>query len=70
MTPDTGKRSGQLCIGSMRIPERVIPGYLASEMGFSEVLNFFPDSTENGIPALLAFVTDQGKGRQNIPNKA
>jgi uncharacterized protein (DUF433 family) len=70
ITIEAGKRSGQACIRGMRITVADILGYLASGMSFLEILEDFPDLTENDILAALAFAADQEKGRQIVLKRA
>jgi uncharacterized protein (DUF433 family) len=70
ITIEAGKRSGQACIRGMRITVADILGYLASGMSFLEILQDFPDLTENDILAALAFAADQEKGRQIVLKSA
>jgi uncharacterized protein (DUF433 family) len=70
ITIEAGKRSGQACIRGMRITVADILGYLASGMSFLEILEDFPDLTENDILASLAFAADQEKGRQIVLKRA
>jgi uncharacterized protein (DUF433 family) len=61
ITIDPKKRSGQPCIRGMRMTVYDVLEYLASGMTHAEVLNDFPDLTEEDFRACLAFAADIGK---------
>jgi uncharacterized protein (DUF433 family) len=61
ITVEPGKRSGQPCIRGMRITVYDILSYLASGNTMNELLESFPDLTEEDIYASLAYAADAEK---------
>lgn len=59
ITIEPGKRSGKPCIRGMRITVIDILEYLASGMSHAEILEDFPELTEEDIRACLAFAADR-----------
>ncbi|MBI5472866.1 MAG: DUF433 domain-containing protein [Ignavibacteriae bacterium] len=59
ITIEPGKRSGKPCIRGMRITVSDILEYLASGMTESEILEDFPELTQEDIRACLAFAADR-----------
>ena len=58
ITLEPGKRSGKPCIRGLRITVYDVLGYLASGMTVQEILNDFPDITQEDIQACLAYAAD------------
>lgn len=58
ITIEPGKRSGKPCIRGMRITVYDILSYLAAGMTKEEILNDFPELTENDVMACLAYAAD------------
>ncbi len=58
ITIEPGKRSGKPCIRGMRITVYDVLGYLASGMSKKEILNDFPELTEEDILACLQFAAE------------
>lgn len=56
---NVGKRSGKPCIRQTRITVYDILNMLANEMSFEEILDDFPDLTQQDILACLAFAADK-----------
>ena len=56
---EPGKRGGQPCIRGLRITVADILGYMASGMTHPEILDDFPELTEEDLPACLAFAADR-----------
>lgn len=54
-----GKRGGKPCIRGMRITVYEVLEYLASGMSEQEIIDDFPDLTEEDIRACLAFAADR-----------
>jgi uncharacterized protein (DUF433 family) len=52
---EPGKRSGQACIRGMRITVSDVLDYLADGMSHEEILDEFPELTEEDIQACLAY---------------
>ncbi|AKJ64722.1 DUF433 domain-containing protein [Kiritimatiella glycovorans] len=61
ITIETGKRCGKPCIRGMRITVTDVLEYLASGMTVQEILNDFPELTEEDIRACLAFAAAREK---------
>jgi uncharacterized protein (DUF433 family) len=59
ITIEPGKRSGKPCIRGLRITVYDVLEYLASGMSEVEILEDFPDLTEDDIRACLAYNTDR-----------
>ena len=62
ITIEPGKRSGKPCIRGMRITVVDVLEYLASGMTVAEILEDFPDLTEEDIRACLAYQAGDGGG--------
>ena len=58
ITIEPGKRSGQPCIRGMRITVYDVLEYLAGGMSVEEVLQDFPELTQEDIRACFAFAAD------------
>jgi len=56
---EPGKRGGKPCIRGLRITVYDVLEYLASGMSQEEVLDDFPELTEEDIRACLAFAADR-----------
>jgi len=56
---EPGKRSGKPCIRGMRITVYDVLEYLASGMSEQEIIDDFPDLTQEDIRACLAFAADR-----------
>lgn len=61
ITVEPGKRSGKPCIRGMRITVSDVLEYLASGMSVAEILDDFPELTEEDIRACLAFAAEREK---------
>lgn len=59
ITIEPGKRSGKPCIRGLRITVSDVLEYLAAGMTTSEILDEFPDLTEQDIRACLAFAAER-----------
>ena len=55
ITAEPGKRGGQPCIRGLRITVRDVLEYLAGGMTIAEVLDDFPDLTQDDIRACLVY---------------
>ncbi len=53
------KRGGKPCIRGMRITVYDVLGWLAAGMSHAEILNDFPELTEEDIRASLEFAADR-----------
>lgn len=58
ITIESGKRSGKPCIRGLRITVYDVLSYLAAGMRHQEILEDFPDLTEEDIRACLAYAAD------------
>lgn len=58
ITIEPGKRGGQPIIRGMRITVSDILGWLASGMSYSEIIDDFPELTEEDIRAALEFAAE------------
>lgn len=61
ITIEPGKRSGKPCIRGMRITVSDVLEYLASGMSIEEILEDFPELTEEDVRACLAFAAVREK---------
>jgi uncharacterized protein (DUF433 family) len=59
MSIDPGKRRGKPCIRGMRITVYDVLESLASGMSTQEIIDDFPDLTQEDIRACLAFAADR-----------
>lgn len=62
ITIEPGKRSGKPCIREMRITVYDVLSYLAADMSMKEIVDDFPELTEEDILACLAYEAD-AKGK-------
>jgi uncharacterized protein (DUF433 family) len=58
---DPNKRSGKPCVRDLRITVADVLGYLAAGMTVAEVLEDFPQLTEQDVLACLAYAADSEK---------
>ena len=61
ITLEPGKRNGKPCIRRMRITVYDVLGYLASGMTNSQIIEDFPELTEEDIQACLNYAADSEK---------
>ena len=61
ITMEPGKRCGKPCIRGMRITVADILEYLASGMSVQEIIDDFPELTQEDVRACLAFAADREK---------
>jgi uncharacterized protein (DUF433 family) len=59
ITIEPGKRGGKPCIRRMRITVYDVLGWLAAGMSHAEILDDFPELTEEDIRACLEFAADR-----------
>jgi uncharacterized protein (DUF433 family) len=59
ITLEVGKRSGKPCIRGLRITVSDVLDYLASGMTVEQVLQDFPELTDEDLRACLAFAADR-----------
>lgn len=60
ITIDPGKMGGKPCIRGLRITVYDILSYLASGMSRTEILDDFPNLTDEDITAALMYAADRG----------
>jgi uncharacterized protein (DUF433 family) len=58
ITMEPGKRGGRPCIRGMRIAVSETLGWLAVGMSHDEIINDYPEITEEDIRACLGFAAD------------
>jgi uncharacterized protein (DUF433 family) len=56
---EPGKRGGRPCIHHMRIAVADVPGWLAAGQSHAQILDDFPELTEDDIRACLAYAADR-----------
>lgn len=59
ITIEPGKRGGQACVRGMRIAVADVLGWLAEGMSHADIIEDFPELTEDDIRAVLAFAADR-----------
>jgi len=59
ITVEPGKRGGKPCIRGIRITVGDVLGWLAAGMSHQEILEDYPDLTEEDIRACLAYAADK-----------
>jgi uncharacterized protein (DUF433 family) len=67
ITIEPDKRSGQPCIRGLRMTVQDVLEYLASGMSVPEILEDFPDLTEEDVRACLAFAADRERRLWVVP---
>jgi uncharacterized protein (DUF433 family) len=61
ITVEPGKRSGQPCIRGLRMTVKDVLEYLAGGMTVAELLDDFPNLTEEDVQACLTYAADHGE---------
>ena len=59
ITIEPGKRGGRLCIRGMRIAVADVLGWLAAGMSHEQIIDDYPELTEEDIRACLAYAADR-----------
>ena len=59
ITIEPGKRGGRACIRGMRIAVADVLGWLATGMSHDQILDDFPELTEEDIRACLEYAADR-----------
>ena len=59
ITIEPGKRGGRPCIRRLRITVSDVLGWLASGMSHKDILDDYPELTEEDIRACLAYAADR-----------
>lgn len=67
---DSGIRSGKPCIRGTRIAVSDVFDYLGGGMSIREILDDFPDLTEEDIRACFAFAADRDRRLAVVPHEA
>jgi uncharacterized protein (DUF433 family) len=67
ITIEPGKRNGKPCIRGLRMTVSDVLEYLASGMSHEEILEDFPDLTEEDIRACLSFAADRERKFMSVP---
>ncbi len=68
ITVEPDKRSGQPCIRGLRMTVKDVLEYLAAGMTVPEILEDFPDLTEEDIRAFLEYAADRVDSTLNYSN--
>ncbi len=66
ITLEPGKRGGKPCIRGIRITVGDILGWLSAGMSHLEIIEDFPDLTEEDIRAALAFAADREQRTRSV----
>ncbi|HWB65137.1 MAG TPA: DUF433 domain-containing protein [Chitinophagales bacterium] len=59
ITIEPGKRGGKPCVRGMRITIGDVLGWLASGMSYNQIIEDFPELTEEDILACLAYAAEK-----------
>ena len=59
ITIEPGKRGGKPCVRRLRITVGDVLGWLAAGMNHQQILEDYPELTENDIRACLAYAADR-----------
>jgi len=59
ITVESGKRGGKPCIRGLRITVGDVLGWIAAGMSWQEIVDDYPDLTEQDIRACLAYAADR-----------
>lgn len=59
ITIEPGKRGGRACIRHMRISVADVLGWLAAGQSHQQIIDDFPEITEDDIRACLAYAADR-----------
>jgi len=62
ITIEPGKRGGRPCVRGMRIAVSDVLGWLAAGMTHDEIIDDYPELTDEDIRACLAFGADYERG--------
>ena len=66
ITIEPGKRGGKPCIRRMRITVADVLGWLANGMSHQEIIEDFPELTEEDIRACLAYAADRERRAMTV----
>lgn len=67
ITVEPNKRGGKPCVRGLRITVYEVLEYLASEMTIEEILDDFPDLTQEDLKACIAYAADRERRLMNSP---
>ncbi len=67
ITIEPGKMGGKPCVCGMRITVSDVLGYLASGMSEQEIVEDFPELTNEDIKACLAFAAERERRLVALP---
>lgn len=67
ITIEPNKRGGKPCVRGLRITVYEVLEYLASEMTIEEILEDFPDLTQDDLKACIAFAADRERRLMQVP---
>jgi uncharacterized protein (DUF433 family) len=67
ITIEPGKRGGKPCIRGLRITVGDVLGWLAKGMTHHEILDDYPEVTEEDIRACLAYAADRERRLVTVP---
>jgi uncharacterized protein (DUF433 family) len=70
ITIEPEKRGGKPCIRGLRITVYEVLEYLASEMTEAEILDDFPDLTQEDLKACIAYAADRERRFMATPLSA
>ena len=59
ITIEPGKRGGKPCVRGLRVTVSDVLGWLAAGMSHQEILDDYPELTEEDIRACLAYAADR-----------
>jgi uncharacterized protein (DUF433 family) len=59
ITIEPGKRGGRPCVRGMRVGVSDVLGWLAVGMSHAQIINDYPELTEEDIRACLAYAADR-----------
>ena len=59
ITIEPGKRGGKPCIRGLRITVGDVLGWIAADMTSKEIIEDYPDLTEDDIRACIAYAADR-----------
>ncbi|MEL6351556.1 MAG: DUF433 domain-containing protein [Cyanobacteria bacterium J06627_28] len=67
ITVESDKRGGKPCVRGLRITVYEVLEYMASEMTESEILEDFPDLTQEDLKACIAYAADRERRFMSAP---
>ena len=66
ITLEPGKRGGKPCIRGMRVTVSDVLGWLAAGMSHQEIIDDYPELTEQDIRACLAYAADRERRAMTV----